>query len=71
MPVGGADAIGPGIPAANHQHVLAVSADADVVWNRITSIALVLLRQEFHGEVHAIKVTTGNRQITREFCTAG
>ena len=49
----GADAVGAGIAAADHHHLLAVGEDRLDVAQRLAGHAAVLLRQEIHGKVHA------------------
>jgi hypothetical protein len=66
--VGGADAVGAGVAAADDDDVLALGVD------RVGAVAgdgLVLRDEEFQGEVHAGQLAAGNRQVARLFRAAG
>jgi hypothetical protein len=69
LPVGGADAVGAGIPAADHHHVLAGRVQLGHLG--IAGDALVLQRQEVHRVVHALQLAPGDRQVARLLGAAG
>ena len=68
VPVAGAQAIGAGVSAADDDDTLA--GGQDLVGHIVAGIALILLRQELHGEVNALQLAAGNIQIARSFRTA-
>ena len=48
-----------------------LAGSAELVFHLVAGIGLVLLRQEFHGEMHAAQRTARHRQITRLLGAAG
>src|SRR6266542_6798468 len=60
-----AEAVGPGVPAADDDHALAAGGDEALVGHRIALAAPVLQRQVLHGEVDPLELASGDRQITR------
>ena len=69
LPVAGAQAIRAGVAAADDHDALA--GGQNLVGHVVAGIALVLLRQELHGEVNALQFAPGNIQIARSFRAAG
>ena len=67
----GADAVGAGVAAADHHHVLAAGEDRLDVVERLVGDAAVLLRQEIHGEMDAVELAAGDRQVARLLGAAG
>ena len=61
--MGGTDAVGAGIAAADDQHILAPGGDALGIWELDAGEDTVLLRQEFEGEVDAFQITSRNIEI--------
>eukprot|EP00042_Codosiga_hollandica_P012252 m.27506 g.27506 ORF g.27506 m.27506 type:complete len:361 (+) comp39781_c0_seq1:890-1972(+) len=61
--VAGAHAVAAGIATADDDDVLAVGAQ--LVLQLVASVDLVLLRQEFHREVHAGEIAAGHGQVAR------
>jgi hypothetical protein len=59
--VGGADAVGAGVAAADDHHVLA--GGPELRHAGIARHALVLQRQELHREVHAAQLAARDRQV--------
>src|SRR6185503_16712501 len=59
--VGGADTVGAGVAAADDHHVLAARRELGHV--AVTRHALVLQREEFHREVHAVQLAPRDRQV--------
>ena len=59
-----AHAVRAGVATADHHHMLALGGD-DAVRYRVTPHGFVLLRQEFHGEMHAVQFTARNVQVAR------
>ena len=57
--VGGAHAIRTGVATANHNHMFAVGAQ--LAFQTVAGIDFVLLRQKFHGEMHALQFTPRHR----------
>ncbi|MPM55228.1 hypothetical protein SDC9_102021 [bioreactor metagenome] len=57
------------VAAANHDDVLAVGAD--LALELVARVDLVLLRQELHREMDAVKIAARHWQITRLLGTAG
>ena len=68
MAVGGAYAVGAGVAAADHDHMLA--GGHDLICNRVAGDNPVLLRQEFHREMHALQFAARHRQIARNLGAA-
>ena len=66
-----ADAVGAGVAAADDDDVLAAGQDRFDVVGRLAADAPVLLRQKFHGEMDALEIAAGHRQIARLFGAAG
>ncbi len=64
----GANAVGAGVAATDHNHVLAFGRN--LLGNVVACIGLVLLGQELHGKVNAIQITSGNGQIAWGFRAA-
>src|SRR4030095_1958600 len=62
------DAVGPGVAAADHDDMLA--ARGDLRCHRVAGNDAVLLRQELHREMNAVKVASGNGKIARRFGTS-
>ena len=71
LAVGGADAVRAGVAAADHHHVLAAREDRLDVVERLVGDAAVLLRQEIHGEMDAVELAAGDRQVARLLGAAG
>ena len=69
VPVGGADAVGAGVAAADDDDVLAVAHRSRTPLSPATR--LVLQRQELHREVHAVELAPGHRQVARLLGAAG
>ena len=67
----GADAVGAGVAAADDDDVLAGSEDGLVGGRRFAGHTAVLLRQELHGEMDALELAAGHRQVVRLFGAAG
>ena len=67
----GADAVGAGVAAADHDDMLAGREDRLVGADRLAADAAVLLRQELHREMDAGEVAPGDRQIARRLGAAG
>ena len=65
------DAIGAGITAADHHHMLALSHNRLAGIHRLVRDAAVLLRQKIHGEMHAMQLAARHGQVTRLFRTTG
>src|SRR3569623_565526 len=63
MAVRGADAVGAGIAAADHDYMLA--GCHDLLFQLVAGIDLVLLRQKFHRKMHALQFAPRHRQIAR------
>ena len=61
--MGGADAVGAGVAAADHEHVLAAGGDALGLWELDASEDTVLLRQEFECEVDAAKLASRDAEV--------
>ena len=59
MAIAGAHAVAAGVAATNHDHVFALSAQ--LPFEFVSGIDLVLLRQKFHRKVHALQVTARHR----------
>jgi hypothetical protein len=69
MAVRGADAVRAGVAAADDDHVPVRGPQVlDVL---VARDALVLQRQEFHGEVHAREIAARDRQVARLLGAAG
>ena len=66
-----ADAVRAGIAAANDDDVLAAGEDRLPLRLRFPAHAPVLLRQEIHGEMDALELAPGDRQIARLFRATG
>ena len=62
MAVGGADAVGARVSAADHDHVLALGGD--LAGHRVAGERLVRFDQVLHGEVHTGEVATGDGQFS-------
>ena len=71
LPERGADAVGAGVAAADHDHVLAFGQDRRDVALRLAGDAAVLLRQEVHGEMDAVEIAAGHGEIARLLGAAG
>src|SRR5687767_1452137 len=69
MAVRGADTVRAGVAAADDHHVLV--RGPQVLHVLVARHALVLQRQEVHGEVHAVKLASGDRQVARLLGAAG
>ncbi len=52
------------------QHALALGCDLDGGVDRVALAAVILLRQELHGEVNALQFAAGNFQVARLFGAA-
>ena len=65
LPVRGAQAVRPGVAAADDDDVLAVGGDEVRVHDRVTLAAAVLLRQVVHREMDALQLAAGHRQVAR------
>ena len=61
--MGGTDAVGAGIAAADDQHILAPGGDAFVLRELDAGEDTVLLRQEFECEMHPFQVTSWDIEI--------
>ena len=61
LPIRGAVAVAPRVAAADHDHVLA--GRQNLILDRVSLIAGILLRQEFHREMDSLEVAAGDRQI--------
>ena len=61
----GADAVGAGIAAADHDDLLALGENRLDVALRLVAHPPVLLRQEIHGEMDALELAAGHRQVAR------
>ena len=68
LPIRRADAVGAGVAAADHDHVLA--GRPDLIANLVAGDDLVLLRQEFHGEMDAGLVAAGDGKVARLLAAA-
>ena len=62
---GGADAVGAGVAAADHDDVLALGQFIRAEIERLVRQAAVLLRQEVHGVVDTAQLAAGHCQIAR------
>src|SRR4051794_33392765 len=72
MPMNCSEAVGAGVTATNNDDLLASRREA-LPKRLIACINAILLRQEIHGEVNALKLTSGRRQIawnSRAACKA-
>ena len=69
LAVARAIAVGAGIAAADHDHVLA--RGRDLTRHVVAGVLLVLLREKLHGIVHALEFAARNRQVAAERGTAG
>src|SRR3974390_2183606 len=67
----GADAVGAGVPAADHDYLFAGSEDRLDLTERLVAEATVLLRQEVHGEMDSLEFASGHRQVARLLRPAG
>ena len=67
----GADAVGAGVAAADDDDVLAVGEDRLAAIGGFAADAAVLLRQVIHGEVDALELAAGHRQVAALFGAAG
>ena len=67
----GADAVGAGVAAADDDDMLAAGEDRFAVRGCFAADAPVLLRQEFHGEMDAVELAAGHRQVARLLGAAG
>jgi hypothetical protein len=65
LAVGGAQAVGAGVTAADDHHVLVPGADEGVVGDRVALVAPVLQRQVLHREMDAGKFASRHRQVAR------
>lgn len=61
----GADAVRACIAAADDEHILARRGNGDGFINGVAFAAMILLRQELHGEVNAFKLAAGNLEVAR------
>ena len=66
-----ADAVGAGVAAADDDDVLAAGEDRHDVAERLVADAPVLLGQELHGEMDAVELAAGDRQVARLLGAAG
>ena len=69
--IDGADAVRAGVAAADDDDVLAGGEDRLGVVGRFAADPPVLLRQEIHGEMDALELAAGHRQIARLLGAAG
>ena len=69
LPIRRASAVAAGVAAADHDHVF--SGGADLIGDRVPLVDLVLLWQEFHGEVYAPQLAPRDIQIARVRGAAG
>ena len=67
----GADAVRAGVAAADDDDVLAAGEDRQDVAERLVADAAVLLGQEIHGEMDAVELAAGDRQVARLLGAAG
>ena len=65
LAVDGAKAVGAGVAAADDDDALAGCENLERRIERVAMAALVLLRQEFHGEMDSLQLTAGNFEIAR------
>src|SRR5690606_19539218 len=64
LAMSGADAIGSGIAAADHDHV--PSGRRDLLRHGVTRDATVRLDEVIHRDVHAIEIPPGNLRLARQ-----
>jgi hypothetical protein len=69
LPIRRTDAVGAGVAAADHDHILAPGDD--LTGNRIARDDLVLLREKFHREMDAGEIASRHRQIAGRFRASG
>ena len=67
--VAGAHAVAAGVAAADDDDVLALGVDG--VLQLVAGVGAVLLRQQLHGEVHAVQLAPRYRQVARLLGAAG
>src|ERR1051325_3772062 len=71
LPERRADAVRPRVASANHHHLLAFGEDRLDIALRLAGDAAVLLWQEIHGEMNAVKIATRYGKVARVLGAAG
>ena len=70
LAMGGAEAVGAGVSAADDEDALAVGGDGAGLVDAVALVAAVLLGQELHGEVDAVEVAAGDGEVAGLLGTA-
>src|SRR5262245_25039278 len=65
LPERRADAVRPSVASANHHYLLAFCEDRLDIALRLAGDAAVLLRQEIHGEMNAVKLAARDGKVAR------
>ena len=68
MAIAGTNTVGAGVTTTDHDNIFAVSTQLSL--DLVTRVDLVLLGQEFHGEMNTVQVTPWHWQVTRLFGSA-
>ena len=69
--MGGADAVGAGVAAADDEDVLVVGGDAVGLRELDAGEDAVLLGEQFEGEVDAAKLAAGDAEVAGGGCAGG
>jgi hypothetical protein len=71
LTMAGADAIGPGVAAADDDDALSFRRDRAAGGDDVARDAAVLLHEILHGEVHAAELAAAHAQLARDLRAAG